>query len=151
MADDKDILHADLCELLTILGMGDHARPQPPHEVFQEALGVLRKRVSEFERWTGLTDAIREIADMPADWPDHGNAPLAIAAGYQLLKMDEKDRINPRPLAEWNEEIGFVTWWILPVCEPAWIGSPNCSDWPGYHTHWTPHPPCPAVEPKVAS
>ena len=23
---------------------------------------------------------------------------------------------------------------------PAWIGAPNCEDWPGYHTHWTPHP-----------
>ena len=23
------------------------------------------------------------------------------------------------------------------------IGTPNSSDWPGYHTHWTPPPPIP--------
>ena len=49
-----------------------------------------------------------------------------------------------RPLAEYHGDYGFVTWWVFPICEPAWIGSPNCSDWPGYHTHWTPHPTCPA-------
>lgn len=50
----------------------------------------------------------------------------------------------PRPLEEWHEDDGFVTWWKFPVDEPSWIGSPLCSDWPGYHTHWTPHPPIPA-------
>jgi hypothetical protein len=46
-----------------------------------------------------------------------------------------------RPLSEWHEDDGPVTWWKFPVDEPAWIGSPTDSDWPGYHTHWTPHPP----------
>lgn len=41
----EDIFHSDLTELLTLLGMGDHARPQSPHEVFQEALGVLQERL----------------------------------------------------------------------------------------------------------
>lgn len=45
MANDQDALHADLSELLTILGMGDHARPQSPHEVFQKALGKVRERL----------------------------------------------------------------------------------------------------------
>lgn len=49
-----------------------------------------------------------------------------------------------RPLSEWHEDDGPVTWWALPVQEPAWIGQPTDSDWPGYHTHWTPHPPVPA-------
>jgi len=48
-----------------------------------------------------------------------------------------------RPLSEWHEDDGPVTWWKFPVDEPAWIGTPNSSDWPGYHTHWTPHPPMP--------
>lgn len=52
-----------------------------------------------------------------------------------------------RPLSEWHESDGFVVWWKFPVNEPSYIGSPNDSDWPGYHTHWTPHPavPCPAT------
>jgi hypothetical protein len=48
-----------------------------------------------------------------------------------------------RPLKEWHEDYGPVTWWAFPVMEPSWIGKPDDSDWPGYHTHWTPHPPIP--------
>lgn len=50
-----------------------------------------------------------------------------------------------RPLDEWHEDDGPVVWWKSPVDEPAWIGTPLDSDWPGYHTHWTPHPAVPAL------
>lgn len=53
------------------------------------------------------------------------------------------DAIAARPLSEWHEDHGAVTWWKFPVDEPAWIGQPGDSDWPGYHTHWTPHPALP--------
>lgn len=52
-----------------------------------------------------------------------------------------------RQLAEWHDDDGPVMWWAW--CghdwagEPAWCGTPNDSDWPGYHTHWTPHPAMP--------
>ena len=49
----------------------------------------------------------------------------------------------PRPLDDWHEDMGPVVWWRFPVEEPAWIGTPLDSDWPGYHTHWTPHPRVP--------
>jgi hypothetical protein len=52
------------------------------------------------------------------------------------------------PVAEpkdtWHEDDGPVTWWKFPVEEPSWIGTPKDDDWPGYHTHWTPHPEIPA-------
>ncbi len=41
----SDVMQSDLRELLLALDMGDHARPQSPHEVFQEALVVLRQRL----------------------------------------------------------------------------------------------------------
>ena len=50
-----------------------------------------------------------------------------------------------RTLAEWHEDCGPVVWWRFQVDEPAWIGTPLDADWPGYHTHWTPHPPVPEV------
>ena len=50
-----------------------------------------------------------------------------------------------RPLADWHEDDGAVVWWKLPVDEPAWIGTPLDDAWPGYHTHWTPHPTVPEV------
>lgn len=43
-----------------------------------------------------------------------------------------------RPLSEWREDDGAVLWWTSPVNEPPWAGSPIDTDWPGYHTHWTP-------------
>jgi hypothetical protein len=50
-----------------------------------------------------------------------------------------------RLLDEWHEDFGPVVWWKFPVDEPAWIGTPTDDDWPGYHTHWTPHPTVPAA------
>lgn len=51
------------------------------------------------------------------------------------------------PLEEWHEDLGNVTWWCwMPgdwLGEPAWIGTPLDDDWPGYHTHFTPHPQVP--------
>jgi len=43
-----------------------------------------------------------------------------------------------RPISEWHEDRGSALWWRFPVEEPPYSGSPLDSDWPGYHTHWTP-------------
>lgn len=45
---------------------------------------------------------------------------------------------TPRPLDEWHEDFGPKLWWTFPVQEEPYCGGPNDSDWPGYHTHWTP-------------
>ncbi len=56
------------------------------------------------------------------------------------------------PLSEYHEDSGPVVWWTwqdgMWLGEPAWVGTPNDSDWPGYHTHWTFHPefPTPPTE-----
>lgn len=46
--------------------------------------------------------------------------------------------IVARPIAEWHEDRGPALWWRFPIDEPPFSGSPRDSDWPGYHTHWTP-------------
>lgn len=70
----------------------------------------------------------------------------AVAAGWPLIA---------RALDEWHEDDGPVMWWAWNgnasgwAGEPAWCGTPLSSDWPGYHTHWTPHPtfpPAPSTE-----
>jgi hypothetical protein len=52
--------------------------------------------------------------------------------------------MRARPIEEYQEDDGNVVWWAWEdgrwLGEPAWIGTPSDSDWPGYHTHWTPHP-----------
>ena len=56
-----------------------------------------------------------------------------------------------RPLEEWHEDHGNAVWWAWDndrkewLGEPAYIGKPLDSDWPDYHTHWTPHPAFPAA------
>ena len=168
MATDSDVLHADLVELLTVLGMSDHARPQSPHEVFQEALGVLRERLAP--RASTLSGPRREkayaIAEAAANrWDkfDDRTGVGWLVDQILCLKTGDDDRIvawanrsvrqvqdscfaeidkltRPKPLNEWHEEDGEVLWWIFPVRESPYCGSPIADDWPGYHTHWTPLP-----------
>ncbi len=47
-----------------------------------------------------------------------------------------------RPESEWHDDIGPALWWILPVNEPPYCGTPLDSDWTGGHTHWSPLPDC---------
>ena len=51
-----------------------------------------------------------------------------------------------RPIDEWHEDIGDVLWWTFPIEEAPYCGNPIDSEWPGYHTHWTP-----IVVPEAAS
>ena len=52
------------------------------------------------------------------------------------------------PLEDWHEDMGVVLWHLFPLQEPPWVGTPNDSDWPGYHTHFQPLPEAPtAVDP----
>lgn len=47
---EQQAVHDDLALLLRVLGLGDHARPQSPHEVMLEAIskaGRLRARLAE--------------------------------------------------------------------------------------------------------
>lgn len=43
-----------------------------------------------------------------------------------------------RPKDDWHEDMGAVLWWVFPIKEPPYCGTPVDTDWPGYHTHWTP-------------
>jgi hypothetical protein len=49
------------------------------------------------------------------------------------------------PGEQWHEDDGPVLWWRFPVVEPPYAGTPNDSDWPGYHTHFTSLPPAPVA------
>ena len=39
----QDAVHADLGQLLEVLGLGDYARPESPHEVFQQCVAKVRE------------------------------------------------------------------------------------------------------------
>lgn len=60
--------------------------------------------------------------------------------GLEIIRLLRAASAPPiaRPLAEWHDDMGDVLWWKFPVNEPPYCGSPLDSDWPDYHTHWTP-------------
>lgn len=96
---NEDVLHADIAELLTTLGMGDHARPQSPHEVFQDALSVLKARLgppsepaprlNRREKATAIAEAAANRWDAFQDQSGIGWLVESILA----LKTDEDERV----------------------------------------------------------
>ena len=77
-------------------------------------------------------------------WPDHHEQAL-----FQAVKNARAALAQPEPVAlartedEYHEDMGAVLWWRFPIDEPPYCGSPLDSEWPGYHTHFTPLGPMP--------
>lgn len=76
---------------------------------------------------------------------DHEQAEI-FTAMLEASALSAEPEQGARPLEEWHEDHGNVVWWVWDenrkewLGEPAYIGTPIDSDWPEYHTHWTPHP-----------
>lgn len=103
---------------------------------------------------TSLLDAAKDMlatADFNRSWTDGrriGNPPEAqlvrieIAEKYEAWANTIIGMCTLRPIEEYHEDLGNVLWWTYPICEPPYYGSPNSSDWPEYHTHFSLLPPC---------
>lgn len=48
-AGERDAVHADLGELLEMLGLGNYARPESPHAVFRQCLAEVLARLEAME------------------------------------------------------------------------------------------------------
>lgn len=74
--------------------------------------------------------------------PSSKNGQLMVAVCAEVLTKlnawSAASQPSPaRPLSEWHEDDGPVLWWVLPVTEPPYCGTPIDAEWPHYHTHWT--------------
>jgi hypothetical protein len=91
---EQDAVHADLAQLLRVLGLGDHARPQSPHDVMLDAIneaGRLRARLQFGERTEAQIRAaererirqlaIEENALYDVGYHDHGRPFADLIAG----------------------------------------------------------------------
>jgi hypothetical protein len=78
----------------------------------------------------------------PDLWPDLSadiaTARAAVLALFAAATRRAEEAARAQPESEWHEDVGPVLWWAFPVQEPPYVGTPLDSDWPGYHTHWTP-------------
>jgi hypothetical protein len=75
---------------------------------------------------------------------------VSVQALRNLLDVEQPvAQTRALTMDEYHEDYGNVVWWTWEdgewLGEPAWIGTPSDSDWPGYHTHWTRHPDFPAA------
>ena len=74
------------------------------------------------------------------------------AANLRLIEVERAGGSEQvRTLDDYHDDNGPVVWFCWDserndwLSEPAWVGQPDDSDWPGYHTHWVPHPKFPAA------
>jgi hypothetical protein len=89
---EQDAVHADLSQLLRVLGMGDHARPQSGHEVMLEAISEVGKlRQSAEVIRADERDRFRRYARAMSD----GDGSLAALYDQALASgaRDERERL----------------------------------------------------------
>lgn len=90
---------------------------------------MTRKSISEMDD----AELLLEIADGIQE------GFLAKTEGADEVVRRLRELVTPRPRAEWHEDLGEVLWWVLPVQEPPYVGSPLEDGWEdGYYTHFTP-------------
>jgi hypothetical protein len=77
----------------------------------------------------GLNDTYPGDACPPGGWT---------AKSEECPMADSRNHLLARPESEWHEDDGVALWWVFPIVEEPYCGSPLYTDWPGYHTHWTP-------------
>jgi hypothetical protein len=63
---ERDAVMADLGQLLNTLGLGDHARPDSPHDVMQQCIAEVARRLSEHRmRARAISLASRHLSEAP--------------------------------------------------------------------------------------
>ncbi len=71
------------------------------------------------------------VDDKPDPCPKCG---ATVADGVCALP----NKVYAQHLEKWHEDFGSMLWWFFPITEDPYVGSPLDTNWPGYHTHWTP-------------
>lgn len=125
----------------------------------------VRKKLHPIVPDRAIKNTIKAFKELVGSVPDYIESQLSEFVGQKntsearatiVDKLDSLVRhaepvLRARPLEEWHEDHGNVVWWAWDndrkewFGEPAYIGKPLDSDWPEYHTHWTPHPAFPAA------
>ena len=88
-----------------------------------------------------ILSALAKVEGERDEWKRTADAFADDVCGYINEILSLRSRLEsaerPIPIDDWHEDDGPVLLWFFPVCEPPFAGTPNDSDWPGYHTHFT--------------
>jgi hypothetical protein len=93
----------------------------------------IQDAIDVIESVSGFTDESTPVGEAWAEVLSFIHRPAALAQPEPVA----------RPEDEYHEDMGAVLWWRFPIDEPPYCGSPLDSEWPGYHTHFTPLGPMP--------
>lgn len=108
-----------------------YLRQKAAHSVVNgRVLLNLADDLEDFEHTTFVEKLIAER--------DEARACAALEAQHHAHLRKERDEaraalaryLSVRTLAAWHEDHGDVLWWMLPVCEPPYCGTPLDDDWP---------------------
>lgn len=64
----------------------------------------------------------------------------SLVSQAQVRSVELQRLTQARAADTWTDGNGPVLWWMLPVSEAPYVGTPSDQNWPGTHTHWTPLP-----------
>lgn len=97
-------------------------------------------RAETVEECKRAVESVR-LPELHGDDYSRGRAYGIDVAAQAVASLDAaSSTVHPRSLRRrdsWNEDIGCVIWWSLPICEPPYIGTPLDDDFPDGVTHWT--------------
>lgn len=107
-------------------------------------------------RWAAGIVQLYDDATMAADYMVDANDVEGILKALgdyadRFAHLESGAPVMAVPLDDYHVDRGSVVWFAWDaerkawLGEPAWIGQPDDSDWPGYHTHFIPHPEFPAA------
>ncbi len=122
----------DVCD--RCWGSGDAVK----HGVDLRRLGAEIERARAEGRGETKASALPPIDAAAEKMVDGLVAASRTAAGKRTAIAKAAPAPVARPISEWHEDSGSALWWRFPIEEPPYSGTPLDSDWPGYHTHWTP-------------
>lgn len=89
-----------------------------------------------------INRAVKEIEKLDTEYENMEFKSLQTEINYREVMRGNanklfKDIIEPRHISEWHEDMGDKLWWVFPIEEPPYCGSPLDSDFPNYVTHFT--------------
>ena len=92
---ERELMLADVGQLLDATGLGDHARPEPPHQVMLEAIEAARRHREHADQLDAEMARINLIlSDNGYDYP-HGARGVEDMASHRAEQLDELVRLDP--------------------------------------------------------
>lgn len=107
-------------------------RQHPTQDAYDAACAALHKHRERADRAEQERDSSR------AERKQFNQVYEMLLKRFHAAEAREQKLKEARPIDQWHEDIGDVLWWSFPIEESPYCGSPLDSDWPDYHTHWTP-------------